>query len=138
MQTGFIFDLDGTLLDSLGDIADAVNHTLRQFGFPEQPESLIRAVTGNGAEMLIRGALPEDTEETTSEETFEESEELKKSVFEILDYSYPYPQGNEIPSRTSVTQIKELTIERMANEESEFTRPVYEPDNRRSSSDDMA
>lgn len=65
MQTGFIFDLDGTLLDSLGDIADAVNHTLRQFGFPEQPESLIRAVTGNGAEMLIRGALPEDTEETT-------------------------------------------------------------------------
>ena len=80
----------------------------------------------------------EEAEETTSEETFEESEELKKSVFEILDYSYPYPQGNEIPSRTSVTQIKELTIERMANEESEFTRPVYEPDNRRSSSDDMA
>jgi phosphoglycolate phosphatase len=65
MTTGFIFDLDGTLLDSLGDITDAMNHTLRQFGFPEQQESLIRAVTGNGAEMQIRGALPEGTEEAT-------------------------------------------------------------------------
>lgn len=81
----------------------------------------------------------EATEEKTHEETYEESEALKKSVFQILDYVYPYPQGNEIPSRTSVTQIKELTIERMATEENEFTRPVYEPDSRRSSgSDDMA
>lgn len=63
MKIGIIFDLDGTLLDSLGDIADAVNHTLRQFGLPEQTGDRIRQVTGNGAEMLIRGAMPENAAE---------------------------------------------------------------------------
>ena len=72
-------------------------------------------------------------------ESFENSSELRKAVFDILGYRYPYTRGNEIPSRTSVTQIKELTIERRNNEENKLDEVIYEPDSRRlSGTDDMA
>lgn len=59
-------------------------------------------------------------------ETYEDSEDLKRSVYEILDYRYPYPESSTVPSRTSVTQLKELSIERGEGE-------IYEPDSRRES-----
>jgi phosphoglycolate phosphatase len=54
----FIFDLDGTLLDTLEDIAGAVNRVLRQQGFPEHEPQDYKTFVGEGAEMLIRRALP--------------------------------------------------------------------------------
>jgi phosphoglycolate phosphatase len=54
----FIFDLDGTLLDTLDDIAGAVNRVLRQQGFPEHEPQDYKTFVGDGAEMLIRRALP--------------------------------------------------------------------------------
>lgn len=54
-----IFDLDGTLLDTLGDLAGGVNAALRANGFPEHGEQAIRRFIGDGAEMLIRRALPD-------------------------------------------------------------------------------
>ena len=59
MQTlAVIFDLDGTLLDTLDDITDSVNHTLRQFGYPPRTREEIRRFVGNGAVKLIERALP--------------------------------------------------------------------------------
>lgn len=70
-------------------------------------------------------------------ESYEDSIELKNSVYSILNYKYPYSESDMIPSRTSVTQLKELTIERMSSEL--LDEPVYEPDSRRiSGADDMA
>ena len=54
-----IFDLDGTLLNTLEDLADATNAELRHFGFPERTTEEVRRFVGNGAERLIRLALPE-------------------------------------------------------------------------------
>jgi phosphoglycolate phosphatase len=54
-----IFDLDGTLLDTLQDIADSVNRVLRQQGFFEHELSAFKIFVGDGAEALIRRALPE-------------------------------------------------------------------------------
>ena len=54
-----IFDLDGTLLNTLDDLADATNAALRHFGFPERTTEEVRRFVGNGAERLIRLALPE-------------------------------------------------------------------------------
>lgn len=53
-----IFDLDGTLLDTLDDLTDATNAALRQFGCPERTKEEVRRFVGNGAERLIRQALP--------------------------------------------------------------------------------
>lgn len=52
-----MFDLDGTLVDSVPDIAIAVNKTLQDLGLPTVSEDKVRLWVGNGAEMLIRRAL---------------------------------------------------------------------------------
>lgn len=58
MNTLILFDLDGTLLDSLGDLTDSTNHILAQYGCPLRTMDEIRSFVGNGAEVLIRLALP--------------------------------------------------------------------------------
>lgn len=57
-MTAILFDLDGTLLDTLDDLADAVNVTLSHFGCPARTREEVRQFVGNGAERLIRLALP--------------------------------------------------------------------------------
>ncbi len=55
-----VFDLDGTLIDSKKDLAEAVNATLRQFGLPPQTHERIGSYIGDGAAMLIQRALAAD------------------------------------------------------------------------------
>lgn len=62
-----IFDLDGTLLDTLADLADAVNRTLGEAGFPERSIEEIRAFIGNGVTRLIQRAAPPDTDKAIVE-----------------------------------------------------------------------
>lgn len=52
-----LFDLDGTLIDSVPDLADAVNHTLRVLGQKTFAQEQIRTWVGNGAQILIQRAL---------------------------------------------------------------------------------
>lgn len=58
MKTGILFDLDGTLLDTLGDLADSVNAMLRHYGCPERTVKEVRDFVGNGAKKLISLSLP--------------------------------------------------------------------------------
>jgi phosphoglycolate phosphatase len=55
---GVIFDLDGTLADSLDDIAAAMNRTLAARGFPQHPVSAYRTFVGEGVRKLVERALP--------------------------------------------------------------------------------
>ena len=54
-----LFDLDGTLLDTLGDITDAINFALCTLGFPEKTKAEVRAAVGNGLRKAIEAALPD-------------------------------------------------------------------------------
>ena len=63
MKTGILFDLDGTLLDTLEDLLDATNYALRAHGFPERTLPELRRFVGNGAQNQIRLALGEGNEE---------------------------------------------------------------------------
>ena len=58
-MTGILFDLDGTLLDTLEDLLDATNYALRLHGYPERTLSELRRFVGNGAWNQIRLSLPE-------------------------------------------------------------------------------
>jgi len=60
-----VFDLDGTLIDSKKDLAEAVNATLTEFGLPRQPEERIASYIGDGAGMLIKRALAADGADLT-------------------------------------------------------------------------
>ena len=64
---GLLFDLDGTLLNTLEDLKDATNHCLKAWGFPEKSLEEIRKVVGSGALNQIRKSLPEGTDEKTVE-----------------------------------------------------------------------
>lgn len=58
MKIGVLFDLDGTLLNTLEDLADATNHALSQYGCPARTVEEVRRFIGNGAKRLISLALP--------------------------------------------------------------------------------
>jgi phosphoglycolate phosphatase len=55
-----IFDLDGTLLDTLADLADSANAVLARLGYPPHPERAYARFVGNGVRKLMQRALPED------------------------------------------------------------------------------
>lgn len=59
-----IFDLDGTLIDSLGDLADSMNVVLDERGYPVHPLDAYRHFVGDGIEMLVRRALPPEVVDT--------------------------------------------------------------------------
>lgn len=60
-----IFDLDGTLLDTLGDLADATNEALRRHGYPTRTDEEVRTFVGNGIRNLMQRALPAGTDDDT-------------------------------------------------------------------------
>ncbi len=63
-----IFDLDGTLLNTLEDLMDATNYALLQYGYPERTLEEIRSFVGNGARKLIERALPDGAADPQFEE----------------------------------------------------------------------
>lgn len=58
-----LFDMDGTVLDTLSDLENAANTALRRFCLPEVSREKVRASLGNGADRLIRECVPEGTDE---------------------------------------------------------------------------
>jgi phosphoglycolate phosphatase len=59
-----VFDLDGTLLNTLEDLADAMNRVLKERGFPTHADDSYRYFVGEGSLMLVKHALPEDRQES--------------------------------------------------------------------------
>ena len=61
MKKAVIFDLDGTLLDTLEDLADSVNYILEENGFPERSLEEIKSFVGNGMKKLMSRSAPQGT-----------------------------------------------------------------------------
>lgn len=59
MKKAVIFDLDGTLLNTLDDLADSTNYALSKFGYPTRTIDEVRQFVGNGVAKLIERAIPE-------------------------------------------------------------------------------
>ena len=70
MYSTYIFDLDGTLLSTLDDLAASVNYALRQYGMPEHPVDAVRRFVGNGVRLLMQRAVPEGADNPMFEEIF--------------------------------------------------------------------
>ena len=66
----FVFDLDGTLLDTLQDLANSVNYALRQHGMPEHTIDDIRRFVGNGVRLLMERAVPDGARNPQFEAAF--------------------------------------------------------------------
>ena len=79
MEKLAIFDLDGTLIDSIGDLSCAVNHALELRGFPTHSVSECRMMVGHGVRNLIKKALPE---------ALSDNEDLVDDILELFTGYY--------------------------------------------------
>ena len=84
-----IFDLDGTLLDTLDDLAAACNFALRQAGFPERTREQVRLSIGNGVVNLMRRSAPEGIQGETQEKLL--SDFRAYYAEHVNDHTRPYP-----------------------------------------------
>lgn len=106
MKQLVIFDLDGTLLNTIADLAASTNYALSQNGFPTHETAAYNFFVGNGINKLFERALPEG-------ERTEENIRLIKETFlpyyneHHSDYSSPYPG---IPELLSTLQTKGVTL----------------------------
>lgn len=71
MYKAVIFDLDGTLLDTLGDLTDSVNEMLREYSCPERSIEEIRLFVGNGMKNLVERSVPENFDKTKLNSAYE-------------------------------------------------------------------
>lgn len=65
-----IFDLDGTLLNTLEDLADSMNYVLTSFGYPKRTIAEVRSFVGNGIRKLIERSAPKETAEEEIDRMF--------------------------------------------------------------------
>ncbi len=84
----YIFDLDGTLLDTLQDLATSVNYALRQHRMPEHSIDDVRRFVGNGVRRLMERAVPEGAANPTFEAAFATFREYYME--HSLDTTRPY------------------------------------------------
>ena len=112
-----IFDLDGTLLDTLADIANCMNEILQNAGYPTHPTEDYKYFIGEGLEALVRKTLPED--KRTDENIQKYFVEIKKIYHDRWDEtSIPYDGIKEL-----LTEMEKLNlpIAVLSNKAHEFT-----------------
>lgn len=83
-----IFDLDGTILDTLDDLTDSVNYALNKSGFPLRTKDEIRSFVGNGIKLLIERAVPFGTDTESIDNVFGIFKNYYK--FHCADKTKPY------------------------------------------------
>ena len=103
----YIFDLDGTLLDTLNDLAASTNHALRQHGMPEHTTDEVRRMVGNGVAKLIERAVPQGLDNPDYEQVLADF----KTHYSVhsMDTTRPYP-GIEELLHTLKQQGKRLAV----------------------------
>ena len=106
MERIVIFDLDGTLLNTIADLGNAANHTLAELGLPQHTLDEYRLMVGNGMRKLIMRALPQ---EKASDDAFVDSTltAFLEYYSEHIDlYTQPYPGIPELIDTLSAKGYK--------------------------------
>lgn len=84
-----IFDLDGTLLDTIDDIAGSMNSVLRSYRYPTHPVDRYKIMVGDGLEMLVRRALPEESDDAIVQACVREMEKVYSENWNVVTKPYP-------------------------------------------------
>jgi phosphoglycolate phosphatase len=112
-----LFDLDGTLLNTLQDVADAVNQGLAYLSFPQHTLETYKTLIGEGRDVLVRRALPVDHRD---DETALKLLNLVNAEYQIhwSDNTRPYPG---IPELLDVLTAKRIKIAVLSNKADDLT-----------------
>ncbi len=103
---GVIFDLDGTLINSLEDLADAANAALAGFGYPVHRLDAYRHFVGNGLETLMRRALPAGEAERLGPgfaAVLDAVREIYGNAWDVK--TVPYPDVSDLPAELAAYGI---------------------------------
>ena len=100
-----LFDLDGTLLNTLKDIADSVNAVLARSGFPQHPVNAYRYFVGDGMENLARRVLPPDRRDPETVARTRAAIDVEYTQHEA-DTTRPYPGVPELLSALTRRGVK--------------------------------
>jgi phosphoglycolate phosphatase len=116
-------DLDGTLVDSAPDLAAAANRTLQAMGARRLPTPKIRAMIGDGIDMLVRRCLAASLEREASPAELAEACQMMRSFYreEVFCLSRVYPGVTDVLSRW---QASGLVLACVTNKASNLTRPL--------------
>lgn len=97
----YIFDLDGTLLDTLHDLAASTNYALRTYGMPEHSEDDVRRFVGNGVKKLMERAIPEGTDNPLFDDAYAcfRQHYLKHNLDTTAPYEGVMPMLKELKKR---------------------------------------
>lgn len=119
---GVILDMDGTLLDTLDDLAGCMNRVLQRRGYPVHPVDSYRYFVGEGMEMLVRRALPEgcNCEDTVKECIADMREEYRENWSEGAQ---PYPG---IPELLDFLEHRKIPKAILSNKPDGFTKLMAE------------
>jgi phosphoglycolate phosphatase len=115
-----LFDLDGTLVDTIADIAAAMNHALVKHGYPARDEAAYRLLVGNGIRRLAYDALPE-TAQNDSFAAIVSGEALRYYAEHPADYAKPYPGMAAVISELKRQKVKTAVL---SNKPDEITQLV--------------
>lgn len=99
-----MFDLDGTLLDTLDDLTAAVNHALSVRGFPSRTRDEVRSFVGNGIGKLIERSVPAGTPPEETADCLRDFTEYYESHLSV--YTRPYPGIIELLHRLRARGIR--------------------------------
>lgn len=103
-----LFDLDGTLLYTLGDLASAVNYALSACGYPERSTEEVRVFVGHGVKNLMDRAVPEGTDAEAAAHCLEVFRSYYKE--HLQDTTYPYPGIMELLQELQGRGIKTAVV----------------------------
>ncbi|HXZ91079.1 MAG TPA: HAD family hydrolase [Candidatus Dormibacteraeota bacterium] len=117
-----LFDLDGTLLNTLDDLADSMNASLKRFGFPPHPAATYRYLVGDGLVNLVSQALPEQhrDEATISKVATAQWEEYGRKW---ANKTQPY-EG--VPELLDALQERGIAISVLSNKPDDFTHIIVQ------------
>ena len=111
--TAIIFDLDGTLLDTLDDLADSVNHTMEVFGWPLRTREEVRAFVGNGLRRLMQLSVPDGENNPRFEEAVREQGRFYH--LNCNNRTSPYPGIMELLAKLRNVGYKLAIVSNKAN-----------------------
>lgn len=118
----FIFDLDGTLIDSLADIAESINRMLDVRGYPRCEQGVFKQMVGDGMEKLVERALPEAVR---SEALIKVCTEEYRAQYELLWQEQTRPYEGIVEMLAEMKQ-RGLKLGVISNKAHRFTVPMTE------------
>jgi len=119
MKKAVIFDLDGTLLNSLIDIAESVNYVLGKYNLPQHKFDDYKYMIGNGVEVLVKKALPDNISKEDFEKYYKEISEVYRE--NQMNKTHPY---DGIKDMLQGLKDKGVKINILSNKPDNFTQEV--------------